>query len=81
MATEEMDAGQPDDELVDDASENIYCLLTQLPLFDELYLGMQAMNVGLVDHHLEQMEQDLWNLACRGGRRYAAADQGSVGRY
>jgi hypothetical protein len=31
-------------------------------LFDELYLGMQAMNVGVMDLHIEEMEQSLWNL-------------------
>jgi prepilin-type processing-associated H-X9-DG protein len=51
-----------EEEATEERSENIYLLLRQLPLFDELYLGMQAMNVGLVDGHVEGMEQSLWEL-------------------
>ena len=35
--------------------------LRALPLCEELYLGMQAMNLGLVDDYLGQLEAELLN--------------------
>ena len=34
-------------------------VLTQLPLFDDLYLGMQAQNIAIVDLHIEDLEANL----------------------
>lgn len=48
----------PDDE-DDDARPRLHDVLRELPLLDDLFLGMQAMNVDLVDGTLESWEAEL----------------------
>ena len=40
----------------------IYGVLRRFPLFDDLFLLMQARNVAIVDEYLRQMESDLMRL-------------------
>lgn len=42
--------------------DNLYHLMCRLPLLDNLYFSMQAMNVGIVDLHLMDLEHDLLAL-------------------
>jgi hypothetical protein len=49
----------PDDVADDDGAASISDALRELPLLDELFLGMQAMNVDLVDGYLEGWEAQL----------------------
>ena len=38
---------------------DLLSIFTQLPLFDDLFLRMQATNIALVDAHLDDLESDL----------------------
>ena len=40
-------------------SRNLLNVLTSLPLFDNIFLNMQALNIAIVDDYLEQMEKNL----------------------
>jgi len=40
--------------------KSLYKTLDSLPLFRNLYLNMQAQNIGIVDNLLVQMEAELW---------------------
>src|SRR5688500_9927863 len=37
----------------------LHNVLRELPLLDEVFLGMQALNIHLVDGYLEQLEAEL----------------------
>jgi len=43
-----------------DQAKSLFKILTDLPLFRNPYLNMQAQNIGIVDDLLVQMEVELW---------------------
>lgn len=45
-----------------DGTENLYHIFREFPLFENLYLGMQAMNVGMVDLYIQDLESELLAL-------------------
>lgn len=50
------------DDAVAGEPESLHQVLGRLPLFDNLYLNMQAMNIGVTDLQLMDMEHDLLDL-------------------
>ena len=47
---------------------NLHKVFRQLPLFDNPYLNMQAMNIGITDVFLRKLEKNLWDQYIREER-------------
>lgn len=59
MSNEEINALEYDE---DETPEPLHKVLRKLPLFDNLYMNMQAMNIGVTDLQLFDMEEDLLDI-------------------